>query len=64
MLVQLSNISGLDVAAKARMMAASQHLLHTNEARNGYVTFEGKFYSVESVKFIIQPQNAQFLTEG
>lgn len=54
MLIQYSQIEFLDAAAKERLKAAvSGTLLQTNEAKLGYVVFEGKNYAVASVKQLV-----------
>lgn len=53
MLIQQTPISALDSAAQARLRAAARGLLQTNEAAQGYVMFEGKYFSVAAVQQLI-----------
>lgn len=63
MLVQYTAVSFLDNAARNRLMAVAGALLHTNEAQQGYVIFEGKTFSVLEVRALAQ-RPPQFLTEA
>ena len=50
MLVQYTQISALDTDAQERLKQAASGLLRTNEAHQGFVMFEGKYFSVQSVQ--------------
>jgi hypothetical protein len=56
MLVEYTPIASLDAAAQARLKQAASGLLQTNEAQNGFVFFEGKYFSVQSLQSLLSPQ--------
>jgi hypothetical protein len=64
MLVQYTSIGTLDAAAISRLIQASSGLLQTSEAAQGYVIFEGKYYSVQDVRSLTPRPPLQVLTEG
>ena len=50
MLIQYTSVSSLDSSTKARLAQAAAGLMHTTEAANGYVMFEGKYFHVSEVQ--------------
>lgn len=52
MLIQYTKISSLDAAAQQRLKQAASGLLQTNEATQGYVLFEGNYFSASEVRNI------------
>ena len=52
MLVQYTKISELDDDARKRLKQAASGLLQFAEAAQGYVMFEGKYFSVGAVKLL------------
>jgi hypothetical protein len=64
MLIQYTSIGALDASAILRLKQASSGLLQTTEAAQGYVLFEGKYFSVSDVRSLTIPPTPQILTEG
>lgn len=63
MLIQYTSTSSLDAATKARLAQASSGLMRTTEAAQGYVMFEGKYFSVAEVQSL-GGSGRQLLQEG
>jgi hypothetical protein len=63
MLIQYTAIASLDQASRARLAQAASGLMHTTEAANGYVMFEGKYFHVSEVQRL-QGGSRQLLQEG
>lgn len=59
MLVEYTPITALDAAARERLKSAASGLLQTYEAQQGFVMFEGKYFSAASVQQLLgsKPQN-------
>lgn len=53
MLVQYTPITALDTVAQARLKAAASGLLQTHEAMQGFVMFEGKYFSASAVQQLV-----------
>jgi hypothetical protein len=64
MLIQYTSTSSLDASTKARLAAASSGLLQTSEAAQGYVIFEGKYFSILEVRALTPRPPLQNLMEG
>lgn len=62
MLIQYTQISELDNDAQKRLKQAASVLLQFAEAAQGYVMFEGKYFSVATVK-LLTGGNRQLLKE-
>ena len=63
MLIQYTSINTLDSAAQTRLKQAASGLFQTNEAAQGYVMFEGNYFSVQDVRQLTGG-GKQFLREG
>jgi hypothetical protein len=63
MLIQYTPVSSLDPATKQRLIAQSKSLLLTNEAAEGRVMFEGKYFHATEV-LALSSLNRTFLTES
>lgn len=63
MLISYAQIASLDNAARQRLISQAKTLLLTNEASEGRVMFEGKYYNALEVQ-ALSSSNRTFLTEG
>lgn len=63
MLIQYTPVSSLDAATRQRLIDQARSLLLTNEASEGRVMFEGKYFHVSEVQAAAS-SNRTFLTEG
>lgn len=63
MLVTYTPVSSLDAATRQRLIQQARSLLLTNEAADGRVMFEGKYFHSNEVQ-ALSSSNRTFLTEG
>jgi len=63
MLITYTPVSSLDPATKQRLIQQAKNLLMTNEANEGRVMFEGKYFHAAEVQ-ALSSSNRTFLTEG
>jgi hypothetical protein len=64
MLVQYTPTSSLDADTRARLAAAASGLMCTAEAAQGYLVFEGKYFSILEVRALTPRPPLQNLMEG
>ncbi len=62
MLITYTPISSLDAQTKQRLIQQARSLLLTNEAAEGRVMFEGKYFHANEVQ-ALSSSNRTFLTE-
>lgn len=63
MLIQYTPVSSLDAATKQRLAAQARNLMLTNEAADGRVMFEGRYFHAAEVQ-ALSSSNRTFLSEG